>query len=182
MNWNMDPAHTEILFSVRHMMISKVRGQFDEFSVSFEGDEDHPADVKVEVVIEAASINTREDQRDTHLKSPDFLDAENYPQLYFKSKRVELSDDRKAKLYGDLTIRGMTREVVLDVEYTGQSKSPYGFTSVGFEATIRLSRKDWDLTWNVPLETGGWLVGDEVDISIQLELIKQEQDEAESVA
>lgn len=174
MTWKIDPAHSQVQFSVRHMMISNVRGRFEDFTGAVEFDEEDPARSSVEVQIEAASINTKEPQRDTHLRSPDFLDAENFPQLRYKSRRVEMMDASHGRIIGDLTIRGLAREVVLDVEYAGKAKSPWGTVSAGFSATAKLSRKDWGLTWNSPLETGGFLVGDQVNISIELELIKQD--------
>lgn len=174
MTWKIDPAHSQVQFSVRHMMISNVRGRFEDFTGAVEFDEEDPARSSVEVQIEAASINTKEPQRDTHLRSPDFLDAENFPQLRYKSRRVEMIDASHGRMIGDLTIRDLAREVVLDVEYAGKAKSPWGTVSAGFSATAKLSRKDWGLTWNSPLETGGFLVGDQVNISIELELIKQD--------
>ncbi|TAK34235.1 MAG: polyisoprenoid-binding protein [Chloroflexota bacterium] len=177
MSWQIDPAHSQIQFSARHMMISNVRGRFDSFTGSVEFDEADPTRSSVEVQIDAASINTREPQRDAHLKSPDFLDAEKYPYLHFKSTRIEKVDDTHGRIVGDLTIHGVTRPVVLSVEYAGQAKSPWGTVSAGFDATTKISRKDWGLTWNHALETGGFLVGDELTISIELEIVKQ----AESV-
>lgn len=174
MTWKIDPAHSQIQFSVRHMMISNVRGRFEDFTGAVEFDEDDPSRSSVEVQIEAASINTKEPQRDTHLRSPDFLDAEKFPQLRYKSRRVEMIDASHGRMIGDLTIRDLAREVVLDVEYAGKAKSPWGTVSAGFSATAKLSRKDWGLTYNSPLETGGFLVGDQVNISIELELIKQD--------
>ena len=173
MAWQIDPAHSQIQFSVRHMMISNVRGRFENFTGNVEFDEADPLSSTVEVKIEAASINTKEPQRDTHLKSPDFLDAENFPYVYFKSKRVEKIDDHRGRVIGDLNIRDITREVVLEVEYAGQAKSPWGTISAGFSASTALSRKDWGLNWNQLLETGGVLVGDEMKISIEVELVKQ---------
>lgn len=173
MSWSIDSAHSEVNFTVRHMMITNVRGRFDKFSGTIDFDEVNPANTRVDVQIEAASINTGDAQRDGHLRSPDFLDVEKYPYLTFKSKRVEMIDDRHARLVGDLTIRDVTREVTLDVEYYGMSKSPWGTTNAGFTATTKINRKDWGLTWNVALETGGWLVADEVKIDLDLEIIKQ---------
>jgi len=173
MSWHIDPVHSEITFSVRHMMISNVRGRFEKLDGEVEFDEQHPTRSNVEIRIDAASINTREERRDAHLRSPDFLNAAEYPYLTFKSKRVEKIDDQHALIIGDLTIRGITHEVVLDTEYSGQAKSPMGTVSAGFTATTRLNRKDWGLNWNVALETGGWLVGDGVNISIELEIVKQ---------
>jgi polyisoprenoid-binding protein YceI len=173
MSWLIDSAHTEANFAVRHMMISHVRGRFERLSGTVEFDETQPVKTKVDVTIETASINTREEKRDAHLKSPDFFDVEKYPNLIFKSKRVDVQDATHARLIGDLTIRDVTREVALDVEYNGSAKSPWGATSAGFSARTSIKRKDWGLNWNVALETGGWLVGDEVQISIELEIVKQ---------
>jgi polyisoprenoid-binding protein YceI len=175
MSWQLDPAHSQISFSVRHMMISNVRGRFENFTADVQADEEHPERSSIDVQIETASINTREQKRDDHLRSPDFFDAAQFPHLHFKSTRLEKVDDAHGRMYGDLTIRDVTRPVVLDVEYSGQSKSPWGTTSAGFTATAKISRKDWNLTWNVALETGGWLVGDEIKIEIEVELVKQAQ-------
>jgi polyisoprenoid-binding protein YceI len=155
------------------MMITNVRGQFQKFSGTVEFDEQNPVHSLVDVQIEAASVNTKEEKRDAHLKSPDFFDAEKYPYLTFKSKRVAVKDAKHAVLYGDLTIRDITQEIALDVEYNGQSKSPWGTTSAGFTAKTQIKRKNWNLNWNVALETGGWLVGDEININIELEIVKQ---------
>lgn len=176
MAYHIDPAHSQIQFTVRHMMISKVRGTFKNFEGVIELNEQNPERTAVDVRIEAASIDTHDDQRDAHLRSADFLDAENYPYLTFKSKRVEVQGDRSARLTGDLTIRDLTQEVVLDVEYNGKAKSPWGTTSYGFDAHTVLDRKDWNLNWNKALETGGFLVGDNVEVDIELELVQQEEE------
>lgn len=173
MSWQIDTAHSQIQFTVRHLMISKVRGSFEKFSGTVALDESAPANTTVDVQIETGSVNTREPQRDGHLRSPDFFNSEDFPLMTFKSKRVDVVDGHHAKLIGDLTIRDVTREVTLDVEYLGQAKSPWGTTSAGFTATTKINRKDWNLTWNQALETGGVLVGEEVEISIELELVKQ---------
>jgi polyisoprenoid-binding protein YceI len=173
MSWIIDSAHTEVNFTVRHMMISNVRGQFQKVNGVVEFDEANPVNTLVDVQIEAASVNTKEEKRDGHLKSPDFFDAEKYPYLTFKSKRVEVKGASRARLIGDLTIKDVTKEVALDVEYNGLAKSPWGATSAGFSAKTAIKRKDWNLNWNVALETGGWLVGDDVHISIELEIVKQ---------
>jgi polyisoprenoid-binding protein YceI len=173
MAWVIDNAHSEITFNVRHMMISNARGRFEKFSGTVNFDEANPAASTVEVQIEAASINTREAQRDGHLRSPDFLDADKYPMLTFKSKHVETTGPNTGKITGDLTVRDVTKEVVLDTEYSGQSKSPWGTTSAGFSATTKINRKDWNLVWNVALETGGMLVGEDIKINIELEIVKQ---------
>ncbi len=173
MSWKIDPAHSQIQFTVRHMMISNVRGRFENFTGIVEFNEQDPTRSKVDVQLEAASINTREPNRDAHLKSPDFFNAAEHPYLTFKSKRVKKLDAEHGQIIGDLTIRDITREVALEVEYAGQAKSPYGAVSAGFSAQTRINRKDWGLNWNVALETGGWLVGDEVTINIELEIVKQ---------
>jgi len=173
MAWAIDSAHSEIGFSVRHMMISTVRGRFEKFSGTVNFDEATPANSTVNVQIEAASVNTKEAQRDGHLKSPDFFDADKYPYLTFKSKRVKVVDSQHAKLVGDMTIRDITKEVVMDVEYAGQAKNPWGKTAAGFSAQTKINREDWGLTWNQTLETGGVLVGKDINISIEVEIIKQ---------
>ncbi len=182
MSYQIDHAHSQIQFTVRHMMISKVRGWFEKFDGTVQLDEQEPANSSVDIRIEAASINTRDAQRDGHLRSPDFLDAERYPDLYFKSTRVEVLDSMNAKLHGDLTIKGVTRPVVLGVEYAGQAKSPWGTTSFGFSGHTVINRKDWGLEWNRALETGGWLVGDEITIDIELELVQVPEEVKEQPA
>jgi polyisoprenoid-binding protein YceI len=173
MAWHIDASHSEIQFAVRHMMISTVRGRFNQFSGTIEADEQNPTAAQVKVQIDAASIDTGDEKRDAHLRSPDFLDVEEYPHITFKSTKVERVDERDGKLYGELTIRDVTKPVVLDVEYAGMAKSPWGTVSAGFSAETRINRKDWGLNWNVALETGGWLVSDELRVSIEVELVKQ---------
>ena len=155
------------------MMISTARGRFGEVNGTVEFDEANPINSTVNVQIEAASIDTRDAQRDGHLRSADFLDAENHPTLTFVSKRVEKIDDTHGRIIGDLTIRGVSKEVVLETEYAGQAKSPWGTTSAGFSAKTSINRKDWGLEWNGALETGGVLVGDQVNIDIDLEIVKE---------
>ncbi|NTU83389.1 MAG: YceI family protein [Chloroflexales bacterium] len=181
-SWVIDNSHSHVQFTVRHMMISKARGRFSNFSGTVDFDEQTPANSSVSVQIEVASIDTRDEKRDGHLKSPDFFDAATSPYMTFVSKRVEVVDDSHGKIVGDLTIRGVTKEVVLDTEYTGQAKSPWGTTSAGFSASAKINRKDWGLNWNVALETGGVLVGEEVTIDIELEIVKQVAQEVEEVA
>jgi polyisoprenoid-binding protein YceI len=166
-------------------MISTVRGRFNKFSGTVEADERNRTGARVKVEVDVSSIDTGDEKRDTHLRSPDFFNIEEYPTMTFKSSRVEQLDDRHARLHGDLTIRDVTKPVVLDVEYAGMAKSPWGTTSAGFSAETRINRKDWGLNWNVALETGGWLVGDEIRISIEVELVKQPEEatrEAEAQA
>jgi polyisoprenoid-binding protein YceI len=164
------------------MMITNVRGQFDQVTGTVEFNPERPAESTVEVRIDAASINTREPQRDGHLISSDFLDVENYPEITFKSSKIEVIDQTSGRLTGDLTIRGVTRPVTLDVEYSGTSRSPWGTNVAGFTATTNISRKDWGLTWNVALETGGVLVGDLIKITIEIELVQQTESQAEKSA
>jgi polyisoprenoid-binding protein YceI len=173
MTWQIDPAHSEIQFSARHMMISTVRGRFKRFSGTVEADEQNPTTAQVEVQIDAASIDTGDDKRDTHLRSPDFFNVEQYPYITFKSTNVEQRDATHGQLTGDLTIRDMTKPVILEVEYAGMANSPWGTISAGFSAHTRINRKDWGLNWNVALETGGWLVSDEIRVDIEVELVKQ---------
>jgi len=182
MAWQIDPNHSHIQFSVRHLMISTVRGRFDKFTGVIEGDEQNPTASRVDVQIDAASIDTRNPQRDADLRSANFLDADNYPYLYFKSTRIEEIDANHGRVVGDLTIRGVTKEVVLDVEYAGQAKTPWGTTSAGFSAQTKINRKDWGLTYNVALETGGVMVGDQITIDIELELVKQAEATQEAAA
>lgn len=181
MSWNIDSVHTSVTFSARHMMISNVRGQFDEVSGSVEFNPEQPEQSSVDVRIKAGSINTSEPQRDAHLKSPDFLDVENFPEITYKSRQVEVIDENRGRVTGDLTIRDVTRQVILDVEYAGMSRSPWGASAAGFTATTSINRKDWGLVWNVALETGGVLVGDTIKITIELELVQQpEAEQAQS--
>lgn len=172
MTWQIDPAHSSIYFTARHMMISKVRGQFPKFSGTVNFDETNPANTTVTIEVDLASVTTDNEQRDNHLRSADFFDVTNYPTMRFVSKRVEQDDANNGRLIGDLTIKNITKEVVLNVEYSGQHRSPWGTTNAGFSATATVNRKEWELNWNVALEAGGWLVGDKINIEIELELIK----------
>ncbi len=173
MSWKIDSAHSEINFAVRHLMISNVRGSFQTFTGTVEFDPSNPAAASVQVEISAESINTREPQRDAHLRSPDFLNITEFPTLTFQSHSIEILSETRGLIHGNLTIRGTTRPVTLETEFNGIVKSPFGSTNAGFSATTTINRKDWGLTWNVALETGGWLVGEEIKITIELELIQQ---------
>lgn len=173
MAYQIDNSHSTVQFAVRHMMLSKTRGEFERFSGDVNLNEENPVASTVDVKIEAASVNTRDAKRDEHLRSPDFFDAARYPYLTFKSTKVDVLDSERAKLHGDLTIRDITKPVTLDVEYNGQSKSPWGTTNYGFSGRTKINRKDFGLEWNVALETGGFLVGDDINIDIELELVKQ---------
>jgi polyisoprenoid-binding protein YceI len=170
--YEIDPTHSSAHFSVRHMMLSNVRGQFTKVSGTIKFDSANTANSSVEATIDAASIDTHDSQRDAHLKSADFLDVEKYPTLTFRSKRIE-SHSSGGKVIGDLTIHGVTREIALEVEGpTPENKDPWGKYRIGLSATTKLSRKDFGLTWNTTLETGGVLVGDEVKITIDVEAVR----------
>ncbi|HLJ45630.1 MAG TPA: YceI family protein [Bryobacteraceae bacterium] len=173
LSYNIDSAHTSAHFKVRHMMISNVRGEFGKVTGTVRIDPNNPAASSVTAEIDVHSINTREPQRDAHLKSEDFLHAEKHPVIRFESTKVEETRSGAHKVTGNLTIRGVTRPVVLSVEGpTPAGKDPWGNVRVGAEATTKISRKDFGLTWNQVLETGGMLVGDEIDINIDVELIQ----------
>jgi polyisoprenoid-binding protein YceI len=171
--WNIDPAHSAAEFKVKHMMIANVKGQFAKVSGTLTLDDSDPANSHVEATIEAASIETRDAQRDAHLKSADFLHAEKFPTLSFRSTRISRVRTEEHSVEGDLTIRGVTRKVVFSVEGpTPPAKDPWGNTRVAVSATTKINRKDFGLTWNAALETGGILVGDEVAITLDVEFVK----------
>jgi len=182
MNWQIDLSHSTIEFSVKHMMITTVRGQFSSFDGTLTIDPANPAASRVEGSIDVASIDTREEQRDAHLRSGDFFDVENYPKMTFRSTRIEPLGANQYKVYGEMTIKDVTHEVVFDVADEGRGQDPWGNQRWGISASTKLNRKDFDLTWNVALETGGWLVGDEIKVSVDLQLVLQEQPEAEVTA
>jgi polyisoprenoid-binding protein YceI len=173
MSWTIDNAHSQIQFAVRHMMISNVHGGFEKFSGTIDFDENDPVRSLLSIQIEGASLNTKEPKRDEHLRSADFFNVAQYPYMTYKSKRMEQADATHGRIIGDLTIRDVTREVILDVEYAGQAKSPWGTVSAGFNAQTKINRQDWNLNWNKALETGGVLVGDEIKINIDLEVVQQ---------
>jgi polyisoprenoid-binding protein YceI len=171
--YQIDAAHTSAHFSVRHMMISNVRGEFPKVSGRILWDPENPANSSIGASLDATAINTRDPQRDGHLKSPDFFDVEKYPSLEFQSTRVKPTEGG-LEVHGDLTIHGVTHGVVLEVEGpTPEMKDPWGNVKIGASATTKINRKDFGLTWNNPLETGGLLVGEEIKISIDLEATRQ---------
>lgn len=172
--WEIDPAHSVVGFAGKHMMFTTVRGRFRDVRGTIVLDESNPADTTVQVEIDAASIDTGVEQRDGHLKSADFLDVENHPTITFTGRRVELRGADHARLHGELTVRGTTRSVVLDVTRQGSGTNPYGKEVVGFEARTAISRKDFGLSWNVALEAGGVLVSDEIKIELDVQAIKQD--------
>ncbi len=171
--WEIDSAHSGIHFSVRHMVIAKVRGQFARWSGTVVAEDDDFSHATVRVVIDASSIDTGVGDRDAHLKSPDFLDVAKYPDLVFEGKRVEKLSDEHLRIVGDLSIHGVTREVILDAEYAGRAKDPWGNERAGFAAKASIDRKDFGLAWNQLLETGGLLVGERIDVEIEIEAVKQ---------
>ena len=168
----LDPAHTRIGFSARHAMVTKVRGQFDEFEGTAHVDTENPAASTVSVTIQAASVTTGQAQRDGHLKSPDFFDVETYPQITFVSTDVE-RDGTEWSITGDLTINAVTKPVTVLFEETGEAKDPFGNLRVGFEGSVTLNRTEWDLKWNSPLETGGVLVSEKVTLEFDVSAIRQ---------
>jgi len=171
--WNIDPAHSVVEFKVRHMMISNVKGQFTVITGSMRLDPNDITKSRIEASADAASINTRDAQRDGHLKSPDFFDVERYPSLVFTSTRVERENEDQLAVTGNLTIHGITREVVFNVEGpTPPHKDPWGSTRIGVSASARINRKDFGLNWNAALEAGGLLVGEEVTITLDLEFVQ----------
>jgi polyisoprenoid-binding protein YceI len=171
--WNVDPVHSVAEFKVRHMMISNVKGQFTAVAGVMTVDEADVTNSRIEASVEVASINTRDAQRDAHLKSADFFDVEKFPTLTFKSTRVTRTADGELAVEGDLTIHGVTQKTVFSVEGpTPPAKDPWGNMRVGLSATARIHRKDFGLTWNAGLETGGFLVGDEVTLTLDVQFIK----------
>jgi polyisoprenoid-binding protein YceI len=171
--WNIDPVHTVAEFKVKHMMISNVKGQFTAVKGVLALDDAALANSHIEASIDAASINTREPQRDAHLKSADFLDVEKFPTLSFKSTRISRISEGELAVAGDLTIHGVTRNVVFTVEGpTAPARDPWGGTRMGLSATTKINRKDFGLIWNAALETGGILVGDEVTITLDVQFVK----------
>jgi len=171
--WKIDPAHTTVEFSAKHMMITTVKGRFVDVEGTILADDQNIANSEVTATMKAATIDTRSDQRDTHLRSGDFLDVENFPDVTFKSTKIEGSKD-SFKLTGDLTIRGVTRPITLDVTNEGSGKDPWGGTRASFSATGKFDRRDYGLTWNVALEAGGILVSNDVKISIEAQVVLAE--------
>ncbi|MBL7942590.1 MAG: YceI family protein [Flavobacteriales bacterium] len=165
--WNLDPSHSELTFRVKHMMIANLTGKIGSFEVEAESDDEQLTNAKVKVVANMSSISTGDEKRDGHLMSPDFFDVANFPAMTFQSRKME-----NGKLEGDLTIRDVTRPVVLDVEFGGNGKDPWGNTRAGITVAGKINRKDWNLLWNMPLDTGGVIVSDEVRINGEVELVK----------
>jgi polyisoprenoid-binding protein YceI len=173
-NWQIDPSHSAAQFSVRHLMVTKVRGEFGKMAGTVQYDAKAPEKMAIDATIDVASINTREAKRDDHLRSPDFFDVAKFPSMTFKSKSAKAKGKGKLDVTGDLTIRGVTKQVVLAVEgLDSEVKDPWGNSRTGAVGTTKINRKDFGLTWNQALETGGVMVGDEVEITVDVSLIKQ---------
>lgn len=176
-NWQLDPAHSSVEFAVKHMMMTTVRGRFKDVRAMLTGDRDHPDEAGVEATIDVASIDTGVADRDAHLRSPDFFDAEGSPQITFRSSRVEnppTKEGDRFRVIGDLVIRDTPMEVVLDCEYQGRGTDPWGKTRAGFSFGTEIDRREWGLRWNQALETGGVLVGNKVKIEGEVQFVRQE--------
>jgi polyisoprenoid-binding protein YceI len=172
--WKIDPGHSSITITARHLMVSKVRGNLTDFEGTIHVGE-RSQDSWVEVSIEAASVNTANPQRDEHMRSPDFLDVENFPKIEFRSTKTELAGANTLRVSGDLTVRGITKPVVLDVEYLGLSIDPFGNNKSHFAATTELDREEWGMTWNMALETGGVLVGKKLQVELDVQAVHQKE-------
>lgn len=170
--YQIDPAHSRLGFVARHAMVTKVRGHFPEVSGTLYLDAEDPTRSTAEVVVQMASVNTGQDQRDAHLRSPDFFDVENHPAMTFKSTGAELRGEDTYRMTGDLSIRGVTRPVTLDIEFNGIVRDPFGNDRAGFEARSTISRKDWGLTYNAVLEAGGVLVSDKITLELDIAAVR----------
>jgi polyisoprenoid-binding protein YceI len=170
--YTIDPSHSRVGFVARHAMVTKVRGGFNDFAGTFTIDADNPAASTAELTIEAASIDTRNADRDAHLKSNDFFAMDQHPQLTFVSTAIEQVSDTDYRVTGELTLRGVTKPVTIDLEYTGAAVDPWGNTRVGFEGSTRVNRKDWGVNWNTALEAGGVLVSEKVTLEFEISATK----------
>lgn len=170
--WQVDPVHSHVEFAVRHLMITTVKGRFAEVAGTLTGDERDLDHASIELTIAAASVDTREPQRDAHLRSADFFDADTHPAIRFRSTRIAKAGDGRFTISGDLTIRDVTKPITLDVYAGGRARDPWGGERTGFSATTKLNRRDFGLNWNQLLETGGVVVGDEVTVSVELQLVR----------
>lgn len=180
--WTIDATHAEVGFSVRHLMISTVRGRFGAVTGSVTMDEADPNDSKIDVTVDVGSIDTRQEQRDNHLRSADFFDVAQHPTMHFVSTRIDGDVTGEFKVVGDLTIRGVTREVVLTAHAEGRGRDPWGGERAGFSASGKINRSDFGLTWNQALESGGVMVSDEVKLTIDVELVKQSEKSVSAAA
>jgi len=171
--WEIDASHTRIGFATRHAMVTKVRGAFNEVSGRVVVDAENPDASSATVTVQMASIDTRNQQRDDHLRSPDFFDVENYPEMTFTSTRIEEVDDDAYMVTGDLTIRDITRSIIVPLRLVGVDTDPFGNVRAGLEGSRRIDRRDWGVTWNTPLDSGGLLVSERIQLEFELSLIKQ---------
>lgn len=170
--YTLDGAHSEIGFSVKHLMVTNVKGTFHDFEADVQLNEEDLTKSQLKISIDSASVDTRNEQRDNHLRSPDFFDVENYPKLTFESRRIERVGDDRYKVAGDLTVRGVTREITLDAEETGRGTDPWGGSRIGFELRGKLNREEYGLKWNQGLEAGGVLVGPDVKLVLDIQVVK----------
>ncbi|MBM7691270.1 polyisoprenoid-binding protein YceI [Peribacillus deserti] len=170
--WALDPTHSSVDFSVKHMMFAKVNGSFNKFDAVIEADPADLTSADIEFTIDAASIDTRNDDRDVHLRSADFFDTENYPSITFKSNEITKTSENEYSVAGVLTVHGVTRPETFTVTFEGQGKDPWGNEKAGFSVEGKIKRSDFGLTWNAALETGGVLVGDQINISLQIQAAK----------
>ena len=172
-NWTLDATHSELGFKIKHLMISNVSGSFKNFSATVETENEDFAGADISLSAEIASINTNNEQRDAHLLNSDFFEADQYPHLTFRSTKVEKKSSDEYVLFGDLTLKGITKPVTLDVEYNGLTKDPWGGERAGFLVTGKIKRSEWALNFNAALETGGVVLGEEVKIYSEVQLVKQ---------
>ncbi|WP_246942530.1 YceI family protein [Bacillus pinisoli] len=170
--WAVDPAHSGVDFSVRHMVISSVKGSFDSYTAEIEADLADLTTASISFSVDLASVNTRNADRDNHLRSADFFDVEQFPTLTFTSTSIEKTDEDEYNVTGDVTLHGVTRQETFKVVYEGSGKDPWGNEKVGFSATGKINRGDYGLTWNAALETGGVLVGDQIKVSLEIQASK----------
>ncbi|MGW4859270.1 YceI family protein [Kocuria palustris] len=177
--WSIDPSHTRVGFSSRHAMVTKVRGAFNDVSGTAHLDAEDMSRSQVRVVLQVASVDTRSPQRDAHLRSSDFFDAEQHPTIEFDSTAVDEVDENQLIVTGELTIRGITRTISVPLELLGVDKDPFGQLRAGLEGTRRIDRKDWGVSWNTPLDSGGVLVSDKITLEFELSLVKEALAEAE---
>ncbi|QDZ14902.1 YceI family protein [Humibacter ginsenosidimutans] len=175
-DWDLDPAHTRIGFSAKHAMVANVRGAFNEVTGSLHADFDEPEKSSAEVVLKVASVDTRNGQRDDHLRSADFFDAEKWPDIVFRSTRIEEVGENALVVSGDLTIRDVTKPLTIPIEFTGAQVDAFGALRAGFEGTRRIDRREFGLEWNMALDQGGWLVSEKITLEFEISAIKRQAD------
>lgn len=173
-DWDLDPAHTRVGFSAKHAMVTNVRGAFNEVSGSLHVDFDDTAESAAEIVLQVASVDTRNPKRDEHLRSADFFDAEKWPEIVFRSTRIEEVGDNALVVSGDLTIRDVTKPITIPLEFTGAQTDAYGDLRAGFEGTRRIDRREFGLEWNMALDSGGWLVSEKITLEFEISAIKRD--------